>query len=109
MNKCRGRRNAPQTATLQEEAIPETALPDSPPQEARIHVNDMIRALSKLPPEQRAPIVLVALENVTYDEAAQMLDVPVGTLRSRLFRGREALKEFMDELDEKRPRLRRVK
>jgi RNA polymerase sigma-70 factor (ECF subfamily) len=109
LNKRRSERNALKLATLQDDTIPAIALPETPPQEARVHVNDMLRGLVRLPPEQRAPIVLVALENVTYDEAAQMLGVPVGTLRSRLFRGREALKDFMDELDEKRPRLRRVK
>jgi len=89
--------------------MPANALPDRPPQEARVEVNDMIRALFKLPPEQRAPIVLLALENVSYEDAAQMLGIPGGTVRSRLFRGREALRELMEEADERRPRLRRVK
>jgi RNA polymerase sigma-70 factor (ECF subfamily) len=109
LNKCRKERNAPKSAILKDDVMPANALPDRPPQEARVEVNDMIRALFKLPPEQRAPIVLLALENVSYEDAAQMLGIPGGTVRSRLFRGREALRELMEEADERRPRLRRVK
>lgn len=65
--------------------------------------------MDRLPDEQRAAILLVALEDVDYDEAAWILGVPVGTLRSRLSRGRETLRDAapVAELDE--VRLRRVK
>lgn len=61
----------------------------------RLHCQDVVGALGNLPHEQRAAVALVALEEVTYDEAARMLDIPVGTLRSRLSRGRAALRVAM--------------
>jgi RNA polymerase sigma-70 factor (ECF subfamily) len=59
------------------------------------------RALGELPDEQRQIILLVGLEGMSYEEAAAVLNVPVGTIRSRLSRGREALRELMD-MDTKR-------
>lgn len=49
-------------------------------------------ALSRLPGEQRAVLLLVGLEQFTYDEAARVLDIPLGTVMSRLSRGRERLR-----------------
>jgi len=56
-------------------------------------------ALARLPLEQRESILLVGLEGMRYDEAAVVLGVPIGTVRSRLSRGREALRKLM-QLDE---------
>ncbi len=56
---------------------------------------DMQRALARLSPEHRAVIVLVALEQLSYKEAAEVLDIPVGTLMSRLARGRERLRSLL--------------
>lgn len=61
-------------------------------QEGRIHCLNVAQALAALPAEQRAVILLVALEGMSYDAAADILGVPVGTVRSRLSRGREALR-----------------
>ena len=61
----------------------------------------MERALGELPDEQRQVILLVGLEGMSYEEAAAVLDVPVGTIRSRLSRGREALRKLMDMEDER--------
>ena len=47
------------------------------------------------PEEQRAAILLVGLEGMRYEEVAQVLKVPVGTIRSRLSRGRETLRQLM--------------
>jgi RNA polymerase sigma-70 factor, ECF subfamily len=56
-------------------------------------------ALARLPMEQREVLLLVGLEGVRYDEAAEILGIPIGTVRSRLFRGRETLRKLlgMDE------------
>ncbi|MEO8063405.1 MAG: sigma-70 family RNA polymerase sigma factor [Pseudomonadota bacterium] len=48
-------------------------------------------AMSKLPEEQRLAIALVLVEGMSYKEAAQVLEIPIGTLTSRLARGRTAL------------------
>jgi RNA polymerase sigma-70 factor (ECF subfamily) len=55
--------------------------------------------LNKIPEEFRLPIVLVIMGDFSYEEAADILSCPVGTIRSRLFRGRKLvykeLKEYM--------------
>jgi RNA polymerase sigma-70 factor (ECF subfamily) len=53
-------------------------------------------AMARLPEEQRAAVSLVLVEGLPYKEAAEVLDVPIGTLTSRLARGREALKAMLD-------------
>jgi RNA polymerase sigma-70 factor, ECF subfamily len=58
-------------------------------------LRDLERALGRLPDEQREVILLVGLEGMSYETAAEVLGVPVGTVRSRLSRGREALRRLM--------------
>lgn len=76
-------------------------------QEERIELRDMSRALDALPLEQRQVLLLVALEGLKYDEVAEALGVPVGTVMSRLSRGREAIRARL--AGEKGVSLRRVK
>ena len=52
-------------------------------------------ALARLPEEQRMAIALVLIEGLSYREAAEAMDVPIGTLTSRLARGREALQQLL--------------
>ena len=52
-------------------------------------------ALARLPEDQRVAVSLVLVEGLSYKDAAGVLDVPVGTLTSRLARGREALQEML--------------
>lgn len=59
--------------------------------EASLELNDVDKAMGKLPDEQREAVMLVLVEGYAYREAAEILEVPVGTLTSRLVRGREAL------------------
>lgn len=51
------------------------------------------KALDELPEDFRTPLLLCDVENFTYEEISNMLDVPIGTIRSRLHRGRNLLKE----------------
>lgn len=60
-------------------------------QEAVVELGNVARAMQALPPEQREAVALVVIEGFAYKEAAAILDVPIGTLTSRLIRGREAL------------------
>lgn len=55
-------------------------------------LRDMDQALRQLPPEQREVLLMVALEEMRYDEVAAVLDIPLGTVMSRLSRGRERLR-----------------
>jgi RNA polymerase sigma-70 factor (ECF subfamily) len=71
-------------------------LSQSANQEAGLTLRDLDRALGQLPAEQRAVILLVGLEGMSYDDVAAVVGVPTGTVRSRLSRGRLALRELMD-------------
>jgi RNA polymerase sigma-70 factor, ECF subfamily len=51
--------------------------------------------MNKLPHEQRQVILLVGLEGMAYEEVASILQIPVGTVRSRLSRGRDQLRRLM--------------
>jgi len=53
-------------------------------------------ALKELPPEQRAALLLVTVDGLSYKEAAEVADVPVGTIMSRLARARVALQAKLD-------------
>ena len=64
-------------------------------QNKRLELHDLDRALSLLPEEQKTLIFLVGLEGMDYHTAAQVVGVPMGTVRSRLSRGREELRRLM--------------
>lgn len=61
-----------------------------------LQLRDLERAIRLLPEEQRQVILLVGLEGMRYEEVAAVLDIPIGTVRSRLSRGREMLRRSMD-------------
>jgi RNA polymerase sigma-70 factor (ECF subfamily) len=63
-----------------------------PSQIARLELRDLERAIARLPEEQRSLILLVGLEGMSYEEAASVANLPVGTVRSRVSRGRETLR-----------------
>ena len=64
-----------------------------PNQPARLELRDLQRALAKLPEEQRSVILLIGLVGMAYEEAASVVNIPVGTVRSRVARGRESLRQ----------------
>jgi RNA polymerase sigma-70 factor (ECF subfamily) len=66
-------------------------------QEAIVELNDIDRALATLPAEQREAVLLVMVEGYSYKEAAEIVGCPVGTLNSRLVRGRDALLALLGE------------
>ena len=76
-------------------------------QTARLALRDMARALDLLPEEQRATLLMVAVSGMSYQECADALGVPRGTVMSRLSRAREHLHALLQ--DEAAPALRRVK
>ena len=91
----------------------EPMLTSAPNQGKRLELRDLERAIAKLPEEQRSVLLLVGLEGMRYEEVAAVLNVPVGTIRSRLSRGREMLRQLMGMAPERPepgrvPALRRV-
>ena len=66
-------------------------------QEAVVALSDIDRAIQRLPEEQREAVLLVMVEGYSYKEAAEIVGCPVGTLNSRLVRGRDALMNLMED------------
>lgn len=67
------------------------------PSEARDVQHAIRRAMARLPEEQRSAIALVLVEGLSYREAAEALEIPEGTLTSRLSRGRATLQALLAE------------
>jgi RNA polymerase sigma-70 factor (ECF subfamily) len=63
-------------------------------QDKGLELRDLDRAMAQLPKEQRSIILLVGLEGMSYEAVAEVMGIPVGTVRSRLSRGREALRRL---------------
>lgn len=74
----------------------ELNLLDRAAQTDRLEIRDLDVAIRKLPDEQREVLLLVALEQLSYEETARALGIPIGTVMSRLSRARERLRRLMD-------------
>ena len=98
-NRLRTLSRRPQYAPLEDADAPDTAVPEA-------GGRDVARALAALADDQRATLLLVALEGLSYREVANIQGVPIGTVMSRLARARAHVKAC---LDGERPALRRVK
>lgn len=59
-------------------------------------MRDLLKALDTVPDEQRSVLLLVGVEDLSYEEAARVLGIPVGTVMSRLSRGRERLRQALE-------------
>ena len=102
-NDRRRRRGSPERETL--DALPFE--PSSPAtQGARLALAETAAAIERLPAEQREALLLVAVEGLSYAEAATALEIPQGTLMSRIGRARESLRAMVDGNG---PKLRSVK
>jgi RNA polymerase sigma-70 factor (ECF subfamily) len=88
VNQVRSRALAPLVA-LDEEALD---APVRATQSDMLEIRDLDSALQRLPAEQREVLLLVALERLSYEQAATALGIPIGTVMSRLSRSRERLK-----------------
>jgi RNA polymerase sigma factor (sigma-70 family) len=72
-------------------AIDEVPDPQAPSLDARLSADAVRRAISRLPQDQRLAVALVLVDGLSYTEAAEVMETPVGTLTSRLGRARAAL------------------
>ena len=88
-------KNRYRNATLPEHVI-EHKLIVAPSQQERIELQELSRALDQLSADQRQLILLVGLEGLTYEATAKVMNLPVGTVMSRLFRAREALRNLTE-------------
>jgi len=87
VNQLRSRAARAETA-LEDGELSSQGAPDAD----RLEIRDMQSAIAMLPAEQREVILLVALEQLSYAEVSKALDIPIGTVMSRLFRARERLR-----------------
>jgi RNA polymerase sigma-70 factor (ECF subfamily) len=76
--------------------ISENDFSDAAAQEHRLIYQDVLNKLARLPEEQRAVLLLVAVEDLSYADAARVLKIPVGTVMSRLSRARERLQQEIE-------------
>lgn len=81
---------------LAEASVIDSAVTQPANQEHRVDCLKIGEALDRLPTEQRAVVLLAALEGLPYDEIADITGVPIGTVRSRLSRARETLRLFRE-------------
>ncbi len=79
---------------IRDQAPPPATLPAREPGGA---LDDVTAAMERLAPEQREVLLLVAVEGFSYREAAELLDIPAGTVMSRLARARAALVRQLDD------------
>ena len=80
-------------------------------QEDALRRDDILGAVGRLPDEQRSVLLLVSIEDMSYAEAARILDIPIGTVMSRLARARAQLQKLLEQQGKPasdRPYLRRV-
>lgn len=78
-----------------------------PDPDERLELRDTLAALDRLPEDQKALLLLVGVEDLSYEEAARVLAIPVGTVMSRLARGRRRLRVLLE--NGRAPTFRRVK
>jgi len=91
------------TVALEESDLPETAAE----QDIVLETQDVLAALDQLPEDQKSLLLLVGVEDFSYDEAARILDLPIGTVMSRLSRARRRLRSIVE--GDRVTQLRRVK
>jgi RNA polymerase sigma-70 factor (ECF subfamily) len=92
LHVSRARRRRARGQPLSIDTAAGQALAAPPRQEEHLRVQDVVRAVERLPEDHRAVLLLVAVEDLSYAEAARVLGVPVGTVMSRLARARERLR-----------------
>ncbi|ROT93460.1 sigma-70 family RNA polymerase sigma factor [Altererythrobacter sp. FM1] len=102
------RRRARRGAAQPIDAVPESLLAIPPGQETAVHTGDILSLVSRLPDEHRSVLLLIGVEDLSYAEAAAVLDIPLGTVMSRLSRARERLRAMIAEEPHRAPALRIV-
>jgi RNA polymerase sigma-70 factor (ECF subfamily) len=80
---------------LDDEGIAEREFATQGNQADRLEVRDLDYALQRLPIDQREVVLLIGLEGMSYTDVALTLEIPLGTVMSRLSRGRERLRALM--------------
>ena len=107
------RQESRRSGTVTIEDMPEATAAVAASQEQTLFGQDVLAAIERLPSDYRSILLLISVEDLSYAEAAMVLDVPIGTVMSRLSRAREQLKLILETKPEGAatagPYIRRVK
>jgi RNA polymerase sigma-70 factor (ECF subfamily) len=98
--RLRDRQKAPSLEEMEDETSFQPSFEGVTPEEALLNTltrEDILRAIESLPLEFRAVVVLTLVEGFSYKETAEILDIPIGTVMSRLHRGRKLLQKLLWE------------
>lgn len=95
MDRLRQRARRGHTAPIED--VPEARLATPATQDDAAAQRDLMALVAGLPEEQRSVLLLIGVEELSYAEAARVLDVPQGTIMSRLSRARERLRRLIEE------------
>lgn len=98
VNDCRRAQRRPDSRSLQEHGVQEPHA--GARAEQRVHLRDIELGLQCLPEEQRAVLLLVGLEGLSYRQTAGVLGIKTGTVMSRLHRARERLRVWLNDTPE---------
>lgn len=90
VSRIRQKRTRGQPESLDD--VAESALAVDAVQDERVRMKDVIRAVGELPEDLRSVLLLVTVEELSYADVARVLDIPIGTVMSRLSRARERLR-----------------
>jgi RNA polymerase sigma-70 factor (ECF subfamily) len=90
VSRIRRKRRHGQTESLDD--IAESAVAMEAPQDGLLRTKDVLRAVERLPEDLRSVLLLVTVEDLSYAEVAGILDIPIGTVMSRLSRARERVR-----------------
>ena len=103
--RVRDRQKLPSLDEMEEESFFQPMAEGISPEEAELNdltKDDILQAIEALPVEFRTVVVLVLVEGFSYKEAAEILDIPIGTVMSRLWRGRRLLQKSLWEYSTRR-------
>jgi RNA polymerase sigma-70 factor (ECF subfamily) len=89
--------------TEYERSIDDTQFTTPASQDKTIEFGDLMRSLQELPADQREALILVTVENLSYEEVATICACPIGTIKSRVNRARARLEALMEGAIPKRP------
>jgi RNA polymerase sigma-70 factor (ECF subfamily) len=96
LNEVRKRNRRDRLLLAWSDALPETVADARRTPETDVAVRQIVDAVQRLPEPQRAALLLVSVDGFSYQEAADVLRIPIGTVMSRIFRAREAIRAAFD-------------
>ncbi len=108
--RVRDKQKLPSLDEMEEDTSFQPAFKGTTPEEALLNTltkEDILRAIESIPLEFRAVVVLILIEGFSYKDAAEVLGIPIGTVMSRLHRGRKLLQKILWEYSNRKNALKK--